>query len=431
MSVKSELVCRNIHCVLRSIFFCLLTLGSQVCSPVIARPNGITPAVQQNQPGFRLASDKGYVNVPFDLYGDNILIPVRVNNSQPIWLIFDSGASINVINQRTIERLGLKTKGSVNLNAGGGSVGGAFVESATVSLTGVEAFNQMIAAAPLDALAAYSGRDIQGLIGNNFIQKFVVEIDYAHRLLIFHDPHAYSLAHEPDAIRLENRGGNPFIKVELSLNGHETMTDLFEIDTGSNGIFSINRPFAETHQLLKILPKASMAEGIGGAGLGGDTKSIDARIISIRLGQYIIDKPVVHISQDTEGFGASADAGFIGTELLRRFTVILDYQSQRMLLKPNANFKEPFEVDMSGLEMRTEANNFKVIKIKHVRANFPAAEAGLREDDEIVAVNGHPAAEFDLDKLAKMFKQAGKEYQLTVRRGDKVIRARLKMKRVI
>jgi hypothetical protein len=202
MSVKGELSCLNIHCVLRSIFFCLLALASPACSPVIARPNGITPAVQRNQSGFRLTSDKGYARVPFDLYGDNILIRVRVNNSQPIWLIFDSGASINVINQRTIERLGLKTKGSVNLNAGGGSVGGAFVEGATISLTDVEAFNQMIAAAPLDALAAYSGRDIQGLIGNNFIQNFVVEIDYAHRLLIFHDPHAYSLAHEPDAIRL-------------------------------------------------------------------------------------------------------------------------------------------------------------------------------------------------------------------------------------
>jgi C-terminal processing protease CtpA/Prc len=69
-------------------------------------------------------------------------------------------------------------------------------------------------------------------------------------------------------------------------------------------------------------------------------------------------------------------------------------------------------------------------KIKHVRANFPAAEAGLREGDTITAVNGHPVIEFDLDKLAKMFKQEGK-YLLTVRRGDKIIHSKLKLKRGI
>jgi C-terminal processing protease CtpA/Prc len=174
-----------------------------------------------------------------------------------------------------------------------------------------------------------------------------------------------------------------------------------------------------------------MVEGMGGAGVAGDTKFIDARINSLRLGRYTMSRPIVSISQDTEGFGASADAGVIGGELLRRFTVILDYQSSRILLKPNAQFAEPYETDMSGLELVTRADDFKVIQIKRVRARFPADEAGLREGDTIIAINGHPALEFDLDKLAKMFKQAGKVYLLTLQRGRQVIRVRLKMKRVV
>jgi hypothetical protein len=166
------------------------------------------------------------------------------------------------------------------------------------------------------------------------------------------------------------------MKVELSLNGGEAITDLFEIDTGSNGILSINRSFADPHQLMKRLPKERVAEGVGGAGLGGDMKSVDARIHSIRLGHYRNNKPVVSISRDAEGVGVSAEAGFIGTSLFRRFSLILDYRSKRMLLKPNARFNEPFEVNMSGLEMMTEANNFKVEKIKHVGATFPATKAG-------------------------------------------------------
>lgn len=431
MNVKKIPICLCSGLTLRFILSCFFVLIFSTYPEVHAHqsPSGL-PA-RQNQPSFRIASDKGEMKVPFSFYWNSILVQARINNSQPIWLIFDSGASVNVINQRTIERLGLMTRGSAVLNAGGGTVGGAFVEDATIGLAGVEAFNQMIAAAPLDALAAYFGRDIQGLIGNNFIKNFVVEIDYANQVLVFHDPKTYSLANERDAMTLENRGGNPFMKVQLSLNGGDVITDSFEIDTGSNGIFSINRPFADTHQLMKRLPKARMAEGIGGAGLGGDMKSIDARIHSIRLGPYTINNPVVSISQDSEGFGASTEAGFMGTDLLRRFTVTLDYQSQRMLLKPNAHFNEPFEVDMSGLEMMTEADSFKVIKIKRVRATFPAAEAGLHEGDEIVAIDGHPATEFGLGRLADMFKREGKEYQLTVRRGDKVMEVKLKMRRAV
>jgi hypothetical protein len=406
-------------------FFALVALT------VSARQSGAVPSTRQNQSDFRIASGTGSVKVPFELFGNNILIQIRINHSRPIWFIFDTGASINVINERMVKSLGLTPKGAVNLNGGGGSVGGTTIEGTSISLPGVEAFNQTIAAIPLDALSAYSGRNIQGLVGNNFIQNFVVEIDYAKQTLIFHDPQTYNLANSRDAIEIVNRGGIPYVKAEISPGGRNTITDLFEIDTGSNGIFSINRPFAEKHQLLKIIPQANMVEGIGGAGVGGEMKNIDARIDSVRLGQYILSKPVVSISQDEEGIGASADAGFIGTDLLRRFTLIIDYQSHRMKLLPNTHFQEPFEIDMSGLELWTEPNNFKAIKIKKVRANFPAAQAGLRDDDEVVAINGRPASGFDLDKLMKMFKQEGKAYLLTVKRGNQLIKAKLRMRRTI
>jgi C-terminal processing protease CtpA/Prc len=100
-------------------------------------------------------------------------------------------------------------------------------------------------------------------------------------------------------------------------------------------------------------------------------------------------------------------------------------------MKPNAQFAEPYEADMSGLELVTEADDFKAIRIERVRPHFPADEAGLREGDKLVSVNGRPAAEFDLDKLARMFRRAGKVYLLTVERGGQVISARLKMRRAL
>lgn len=58
----------------------------------------------------------------------------------------------------------------------------------------------------------------------------------------------------------------------------------------------------------------------------------------------------------------------------------------------------------------TRPDDFKVIQIKFARAGFPAARAGLRVGDTIVAIDGRPAAEYDLDMLGGMFKRAGTKY---------------------
>jgi hypothetical protein len=431
MSVREKPALSNRLLIFRFVFLFSLILTSSIRLPILARQITNNFLTRQKSPSSHASSDKSAIKVPFDLYGNNILVQVNINNSRPIWFVFDSGASINVINERTAKILGLTSKGSSTLDANGGMATGTFIEQTIINLAGVKASNQTIVAVPLDALAEYSGRDVQGLIGNNFIQNFVVEIDYAHRMLVFHNPQNYNLTDEPDAIVLENHDGNPFIKAEISLDGKDIITDSFEVDTGSNGIFSLNKPFADTNQILKVVPKMNIAEGAGGAGVGGELRTTNVRINSIKVGKYTLNKPVISILEDKNGDAANHLTGFLGSDLLRRFTVILDYQSQRILLKPNADFNEPFEVDLSGLELVTEANNYKVIKIKQVRANFPAAKAGLREGDIISVVNSRPAAEYGLDRLMKMFKRDGKEYRLIIKRDNKVISTKLKMKRVI
>jgi C-terminal processing protease CtpA/Prc len=92
---------------------------------------------------------------------------------------------------------------------------------------------------------------------------------------------------------------------------------------------------------------------------------------------------------------------------------------------------KPYEVDMSGLELVTIPDEFKVIQIKFVRAGFPAAAVGLRAGDTLVSIDGRPAAEFDLDMLGRLFKRAGAEYVLTVKRGDKIRRVKLRLRRVV
>lgn len=429
MRVEKRLIRFGVRSFTPLILLIVVAAGARLHTAVIARHHKTVSPARQDQPGFRLSSDKGYVKVPFDLYWDGILLQARINNSQPIWLALDTGANINIINQRVFDRLALSPKGDASLTGGGGTAKGAFAENATISLPGVEAYRQPIASAPLDAMSLV-GRDVEGLLGTPFLMNFVIELDYEHKVLTFHDPKAYNLADEPDAIPMEGRGGFPYVEAELSFNGRDKVTDKFMLDTGSNRIFHLNRPFAESHKILGLLPKGSTTEGVG-EGIGGRLKFTEARIHSIRIGKYTMSRPVVSISQDTEGFGAGSAAGVIGGEMLRRFTLVLDYSTSRMLLRPNAGFGEPYEIDMSGLELVTKPDDFKAIIIKSVLAGYPAAKAGLRDGDEIIAINRRPAREYNLDILTKMFKRDGKVYLLTVRRGGRLMKVRMKTKRAV
>ncbi len=429
MSIKGTVTLLKESIVLSLLLLSLLFPTSPLSPAVIAQQNQSKPSTEQNQQAFRIAPGKGFVKVPFDFYWDGILLQFRINNSQPIWLALDTGASINILNQRVFDSLKLNAKGPLNLMGGGGTTQGQFADNATISLPGVEAYKQPIASAQLDPLRLI-GHDVEGLIGTPFLMNFTVEIDYAKKTVTFYDPKVYNLANEPDAIAMEGHHGWPFIEAELSINGQGMIKDKFMVDTGSNRIFHLNRPFAERHQILAMLPPGDTAESVG-EGIGGRVKFIEARIHSIRIGKHILNRPVVSISQDTAGVGAGDEPGIIGDEIFRRFTVVLDYSTSRMLLKPNAQFNEPYEIDMSGLELVTKPDNIKAIVIKSVLANYPAAEAGLRAGDEILAINGRPAARFNLDILTRMFKQAGREYLLIVKRGDETIRARLKLRRMV
>jgi hypothetical protein len=318
----------NVPILIRPTTYCFLALAFLFYSPVLARQSANASSPRQSSPDFRIASGKGFVKVPFDFYLNSILLPVRVNDSPPVWLALDTGANLNLINRRLFESLGLNAKGAAELSGGGGTVQGQLAEGATLSLPGVEAYKQTIASAPLDDMTAFFGRDVQGLLGTPFIKNFVLEIDYAGKTLTFYDPKVYNLKDSREAIELEGRRGWPFAEVELSLNGRDKVTDKFMLDTGSNRIFQINGPFAEAHKLLSILPRADTAEGVGEA-IGGKVSFTEARISSIRMGKYIILRPVVSIYRGTTGADAGADAGVIGGEIFRRFTVTLDYSRGR------------------------------------------------------------------------------------------------------
>jgi C-terminal processing protease CtpA/Prc len=140
----------------------------------------------------------------------------------------------------------------------------------------------------------------------------------------------------------------------------------------------------------------------------------------------------VNFSEATKGDDASARYdGTLGSQIFSRFKMIVDLSHRHMILEPNERIAAPFEEDMSGIDFGSDGADFSIYVINEVEAGSPAAEAGLQEEDILTAIDNRPASEFTLEEIRGMFRQEGREYALTLKRGEKVIKAKVKLRRLI
>jgi C-terminal processing protease CtpA/Prc len=138
----------------------------------------------------------------------------------------------------------------------------------------------------------------------------------------------------------------------------------------------------------------------------------------LELGSVQVPEPVTDLALVQKGALASRYlAGTVGGGLLRRFDITFDYGRQRLYFQPNANFNRPDAYDRAGLWLNRADAGFQVMDVV---AGGPAAEAGLKAGDTIVAVDGQAAKELILPDVRTRLKESppGTRVRLTVRSGE-------------
>lgn len=414
----------------------MLTLISALAlaavSPAAAqkRRRGATAREPHNTaPRHRFARGRAALRIPFEPVRNFVFVQARVNNSQPLWFILDTGASASVINTRVAERLGLRATRAERLAGTGGAVKVGMIAGVTFALPGVEVFNQTVGSIPLDDLAPFAGRAIGGILGYDFIKEFAVVIDYDAKTINLYEPAGYVYKGAGEVVPVGFSNNKPTVKAALILSGHEPFEGTFEIDTGSDEVMLVNAPFVEAHRLNELVSDFRLGNS---GGVGGMVRSQTGRVAGVRLGRFTLDRPLVTLSQARAGGHATSDYdGVLGGELFRRFTLILDYRRRRIILEPNAHLNDPVETDMSGLEFGSEGDDFRQYVVNEVIEHSPAAEAGVREEDVLDAVDGRPASELTLEQVRALLRREGEERVLTFRRGGQALSFRIKLRRLL
>jgi hypothetical protein len=272
----------------------------------------------------------------FDWRKGMIFVPVRVNGSGPLSFVLDTGSARTLIDRTVATGLGLKASGKGSLQgAGAGRVPIEFIPDVRLSFPGVEAGGFELSTADLRPLETSLGVKVDGIVGYELFQRFVVTVDYESKSVTLSLPEAFHPNTAAGSLPIELRNRWPFVKAELVLPGPVTVQDSFMIDSGSGD--AVDHPI-----VMKLRSRVPSESGVG---LGTPIQGATARATSFRLGRYTLDGPIVSCCGATD-----ETSKMIGNEVLRRFTVTFDYPSLRVFLAPNSYFGEgPLSVAVRGV----------------------------------------------------------------------------------
>lgn len=260
-----------------------------------------------------------------------IHVPGQVNGSAPIDFLFDTGAGAVVLTAALVrQRVPLRQDGHTGNVGADGQRTVATSAGNTLQVAGLRWPNVSLLTIDYPA-----GSTFEGVLGWVAFEQKVVELDYEHGYLVLHDRlPALAAAYAPVPLQLRN--GIPFVAAMLEANGQRN-EGWFDLDTGSDGGLVIGQRFAASHGLPGNLRRLGTASA--GGSTGGTVRQTVVALPTLTLGAYSLPPVPLYINDQDPVGGAVAEN--IGSDLLRRFTWLLDFAAGRAYLKPNPYFAAP------------------------------------------------------------------------------------------
>ncbi len=427
------------------------------------------PLYSQND--FSIENDKGEYKQKFELVNDLVIIPVEVNGRELAFLL-DTGVNTTIlfsfssvdtstVNNPTI--IYLKGIGS------GKPIRGFISENNTLKIGDIESRNHSLYIIEGGVLSISNrlGIPINGILGYDFFEDFVVEFNYRRQLMRVYEKEKYEYKRcrrciEVPLIFYKNK---PYVRAEVSISGKEKIPVDLLVDSGSGDAVWL---FQSAEDNIYV-PEESFEDFLG-FGIGGSVYGQRSRIDQLSIGKYDLEE--VTASFPDTSYLANTNTfeernGSLGAQVIKRFHSIFDYPDKKLTIKPNAEFKDPFEYNMSGVIV--EHNGYNVVKndavpdpvfqikendnnstkvysstrqvfytlersyiIAEIRPGSPAQRAGLKTGDELVELNGRPVYKYNLQKINEIFSsKEGKRIRIEVLRDGKFIEVAFRLERIL
>ncbi len=421
--------------------------------------------VPRAQDAFSFLGNRKSVSIPFRLINNLIIVPVMVNGTQLDFLL-DTGVEENILFSLEEKELPLFNVEKIELRGLGSeeSVEGLKSVGNTITLKGMKSTNQVLYVV-LDEQFDFSaslGVPVNGIIGYRFFRDHPVMIDYARkRLRVYNRSRADmgNVLRDFVAFDLTIEKSKPYVKVGIGIDSLPRISKLL-IDTGNSDAIWL---FPSRDKQI-IVPDKRLRDFLG-RGFSGEIYGDKARISLLQLREFSFKRPIAAFPDTTSVRHVrmvDQRVGSIGGEILKRFTVCFDYQQQKLYLKRNGSFSEPFTYNMSGItlhhaghqmvpERANSAGNRvdlsfgeKEIQVSYrfslkpiyvvvsVRKDSPAEKAGIRKGDLLKRVNGRDSYQYTLQELNLLLKsEEGRHVEVEVERDSKILNFRFDLEELL
>lgn len=347
---------------------------------------------------------KTVAEVPFERYAGLILVQVSIDGTPPRPFLLDTGG-LNLLTPEAARELGIEGHGEQSVyGVGGGTQSLQEAQVGQVRLGDVALRDQRFLLVDLPSVLTDRGDKppIAGLIGYELLRRFTTRLDYDRLTLTFSK--AGGLAADDEALHLYFGDRTP--RVPARVDG---TAGLFMIDTGDAGELTVFGPFADAHS-VRLHGRAGSARA---GGVGGHIALRTGLLHRFELdGHALLELPASLSTARQGAFASRHLAGNLGQGVLSRFVLTFDYASRRLRVEPGARFAEPFP-DTPSLGLGLDRIDHEHFRVAAVAPHSAAARAGLAAGARIVAIDGRPARELDLDELKTLLRE-GATHGLTV-----------------
>jgi hypothetical protein len=274
------------------------------------------PVCGQAQP----IGNKPLAEISYRAVGKLIYLPVQVNGSNPLWFVFDTGAPNTIINTATAEKQKIKAL-SRDIIQGTGKGGVAAAVAGKIRLTLGGLTTHVTHAQIVDLSGVPLPTKVDGILGAEFIEQYVVRIDPTQHKIAFYDPTQFVYQGDGKSMPLELTNSRLYIRVSLATRPGELLERKLRVDTGSED--SVDDDSVRNSPNTK---KTTL-----GNGLGTNYEDVSGVFDTVIIGPYTFR----HV------WGPAGAVSLVGMEMMRRFTLTFDTKHGLLYLEPNSSFNEP------------------------------------------------------------------------------------------
>ena len=381
-----------------------------------------TPLAAQEE--FIEPPSKKLATIPFlQLTGGIIILQAKLNNfPDTLNFILDTGSSGISLDSTTADYLKLKpipTERTIRGIAGIRKV--SFLYNQELKFPGFTIDSLNFHINDYAILTAVYGERIDGIIGYSVLSRYILKVDYDSLNIAFW---SRGTIRYPRGGYLLRPTISQLIAQTVRVRDDKAVTSRFLYDMGAGLCMLLSKDFIADSSFLDKKKKRWIKEG---EGLGGKIDMELTVIKEVKLGPYRFRNVPVYIFDDVNNVTSYPYmGGLIGNDILRRFNVILNYAKSDIYLTPNKHYTDAFDYSYAGIELYLIEG---LIIVGDVAKGSPAESSGIKEGDQVLAVNKNFSQNLNQYKIA--LQSSNERIKIIIRREGEIKEIEFKIRSIL